>query len=109
MALIEVKTMKLTYLTECLPDYFQGSSKPVISVPIDKTTTYRELRESIVNEYQSDCGMYPDNLPIGSMVNDLLSNVWNGAIPGVSMDTAIDDTLPNNGIDSVYIYLIIED
>lgn len=99
--------MKLKYLDRCLPDYFQGSSLPVIAVPMDKTTTYRQLRESIVNEYMNDNGGYPDDLPMEQMANDLLSNVWNGACPGISMDTPIDDTLPDNDIDSVYMYLAI--
>ena len=99
--------MKLKYLDRCLPDYFQGSSLPVMALPIDSTTTYTDLRDAIIEDYNTDSGLYPDDLPIEKMANDLFSSVWSGAWHGVSMNTAIDNTLEDNDSDSVYVYLAI--
>lgn len=45
----------LIHLDTCLPDYFQGFAGPVYAVPVDGSSTYRDvlegLRQDINNTY----------------------------------------------------------
>ena len=44
---------KLIYLDICLPDYFLGYSKPVLSIPVWKDMTKEELTKAIISEYNN--------------------------------------------------------
>ena len=52
-----MKTYELRLLDVCLPDYFLGYSGEfqTIAVPVDGTTTYNDLIESIELDTNSEC------------------------------------------------------
>lgn len=55
------KEYSLTELNCCLPDYFQGSAKQCIAVPVYKEMTKEELTEAIVRDYfESDYNEWPE-------------------------------------------------
>ena len=48
----ESKDMKTLNLYDvCLPDYFSGHHSPVIQVPVDNTTTVKQVIDGIKEEY----------------------------------------------------------
>jgi len=89
----------LRYLDCCLPDYFQGSSNPVIAVPVDGNTTYQDLKEAIELEYNSS-DEYPD-----TDIKTLLADFFTTS--GLNQK-AFARLEPYNEIDdSVYMYMDI--
>jgi hypothetical protein len=39
--------LECSLIDVCLPDYFQGSSRAYVQVPVDGSTTFRQLREAL--------------------------------------------------------------
>lgn len=64
---------KIEYLDTCLPDYFSGFHNPVIGVPVDNTTTKKELVEYIEQEINACCEMYEDFL--NGLSDEQLTNI----------------------------------
>lgn len=51
-------TIELQYVDACLPDYFNGTSKPCLSVPVDGNTTRKEIYNALLSEYNSGIADY---------------------------------------------------
>jgi len=103
----------ITYLDHCLPDYFQGSSEEVIAVPVENTTTFRELRDDIKSEYNSYDGK--DYADFDAALQKLFDGICNGVWHGQSMDSPAfpdiepygDD--PEEDVTLIYAYFSISD
>lgn len=46
--------LSLRHIDTCLPDYFNGSDLPYISIPVDGDTTIKQVKEALRNEVRSD-------------------------------------------------------
>lgn len=44
------KNITVSFYDVCLPDYFGGHHKPVLQVPVDGSTTRKELYSSLLSE-----------------------------------------------------------
>lgn len=55
--------MKVTcsHVDTCLPDYWSGHHLPHISVPVDRNTSFKELRASIMDEIRQGAVMGSDD------------------------------------------------
>jgi hypothetical protein len=54
-------TIELQYADACLPDYFNGTSKPCLSIPVDGNTTRKEIYDNLLSEYNTGIADYRIN------------------------------------------------
>src|ERR1035437_5339018 len=99
---------KIVYLDTCLPDYFNGFSGNTYGVPIDGTTTYKELLEYLISEIQSQelFSGYPPT-PIPESLYPVLLESAKGLFSNVkNMDSVYDSSLDvdSGDCESVYVY-----
>lgn len=44
------KSVTISFVDCCLPDYFNGSSKPILQYPVDGITTRKQLYDGLLSE-----------------------------------------------------------
>lgn len=99
------------HVDTCLSDYFGGHHLPVVQVSVTNTTTYRYLKDSLLNWQTTEHLHHIDNEAYREAVNEMFS-----AIVGDMLDTVpscfryIEEVTEDNcyDIDSCYAYFIIE-
>ncbi|MFA6198906.1 MAG: hypothetical protein WC679_00700 [Bacteroidales bacterium] len=72
---------ELNNIAICLPDYFSGSSKPVVQVPVTNKTTYREVKELLLSWEAFDHIEELDDNEYEQAVEELFANIVLDIVP----------------------------
>lgn len=109
---------ELNYFQTCLSDYFTGSHKPVVQVPVDGTTTLENLKDMLLDyqatEHLEDLDTESYNQAVldyftsiwesgkWKTVEDMMEELWDGSLPVFENEEDYDEGC-------VYSYFILEE
>lgn len=107
----------VSYSQTCLPDYWQGSDLPTLSVPVDGDTTRKELVQSLSDELDSgivdfelsDIFGSAEAVPYADIKQALTDCIfWHENIKGNDKPFQYLEKRADDNEESAYAYFVIE-
>tara|TARA_R110000787_G_scaffold213831_1_gene323270 strand:- start:291 stop:596 length:306 start_codon:yes stop_codon:yes gene_type:complete len=90
-------THTIRYIDLCTPSYFNGSSNPVFAVIVDGNSTYQDIKDSMLDDYNSN-ESFPE-MDIESALNDFFTTDNMDSIAFPNLEVYSDDNF-----ESCYMY-----